>query len=63
MTGATGNEVLVDTASGPLTARVGTAARGILKQGDDAMVFIRPESFRIANGAGAGAGKERDGLG
>jgi spermidine/putrescine transport system ATP-binding protein len=52
--GATGNEVLVDTASGPLTARVGTAARGSLKQGDDAMVFIRPESFRIANGTGAG---------
>jgi spermidine/putrescine transport system ATP-binding protein len=29
----------------------------MLKQGDDAMVFIRPESFRIANGAVAGTGR------
>jgi spermidine/putrescine transport system ATP-binding protein len=51
------NEVLVETSSGPLNARIGTAARGTLKQGDDAMVFIRPESFRVANGAAAAAGR------
>ena len=54
-----GNDVLVETSSGPLTARIGTAARGALKQGDDAMVFIRPELFRIADGAGTGAGAAR----
>jgi len=57
VTGASGNDVMVETASGPMNARVATAARGSLKQGDDAMVFVRPESFRIANGSGGVSGR------
>lgn len=39
---------VVATDVGELRARIATAARGSLKAGDSAMVFIRPESLNIA---------------
>jgi spermidine/putrescine transport system ATP-binding protein len=41
---------MVGTEFGDLRARIATAARGGLKPGDRAMVFVRPESLSIANG-------------
>jgi len=41
-------QALVSTAVGDLPARVASAARGRLKPGDNAMVFIRPENFAMA---------------
>ncbi len=38
--------------SGTLRARMATSARQNLKAGDEAMLFVRPESFRIAGDAG-----------
>lgn len=44
-----GNEVMVSTnRSGDLMARISTANRGKMKEGDDAMLFIRPEAFALA---------------
>ena len=42
------------TGFGELRARIASAARGGLKVGDEAMVFVRPESLSIANGTSAG---------
>ncbi len=45
-------QALIETnRSGNLLARVTTGATGKLKVGDDAMVFIRPEGFHIADKA------------
>lgn len=44
-----GNEVMVTTnRSGDLMARISTANQGKMKEGDDAMLFIRPEAFALA---------------
>ncbi len=45
---------LVATEFGELRARIASAARGRLKAGAEAMVFIRPESLSIANGSPQG---------
>jgi spermidine/putrescine transport system ATP-binding protein len=45
---------MVTTEFGELRARIATAARGGLKTGDKAMVFVRPEALSPANGASAG---------
>jgi spermidine/putrescine transport system ATP-binding protein len=45
----------IATEVGSLRARVATAARARLKPGDRAMVFIRPEALRVADGGGDGA--------
>ncbi len=45
---------VVATEFGDLRARIATAARGGLKAGDQAMMFVRPEALSIANGAGPG---------
>jgi spermidine/putrescine transport system ATP-binding protein len=42
---------VLTTELGDLRARIASAARGRLKTGDQAMIFIRPESLSIANGA------------
>jgi len=44
---------VVSTVVGDLPARIASAARGHLKPGDNAMVFIRPENLAIAE-SGAG---------
>ncbi|SLN49957.1 Spermidine/putrescine import ATP-binding protein PotA [Roseovarius litorisediminis] len=45
-----GDEALVATnRSGDLVARISTANQGKMKEGDDAMMFIRPEAFAIAS--------------
>ncbi|UCH74500.1 MAG: ABC transporter ATP-binding protein [Rhodospirillales bacterium] len=44
-------QAVVATAVGELQARIATAARGALKPGDSAMVFIRPENFTIVEAA------------
>lgn len=44
---------VVSTAIGDLPARIATASSGALKSGDNAMIFIRPENFTIAE-SGAG---------
>ncbi len=44
-----GNEALIATnRSGELVARISSANQGKMKEGDDAMMFIRPEAFAIA---------------
>ncbi|MFS4581373.1 ABC transporter ATP-binding protein [Phaeobacter sp. C3_T13_0] len=44
-----GNEALIATnRSGELVARISSANQGKLKEGDDAMMFIRPEAFALA---------------
>ena len=44
-----GNEALIATnRSGDLVARISSANQGKMKEGDDAMMFIRPEAFAIA---------------
>ncbi|MFW8633520.1 ABC transporter ATP-binding protein [Cribrihabitans pelagius] len=44
-----GEEALIATnRSGDLVARISTANRGRLKEGGDAMLFIRPEAFALA---------------
>ncbi|MBO9446834.1 ABC transporter ATP-binding protein [Ruegeria sp. R14_0] len=44
-----GNEAMIATnRSGDLVARISTANQGKLQEGDDAMLFIRPEAFSIA---------------
>ena len=44
-----GNEALISTnRSGDLVARISTANQGKMREGDDAMMFIRPEAFAIA---------------
>jgi spermidine/putrescine transport system ATP-binding protein len=45
---------VVTTDVGDLPARIATAARGTLKAGDNAMVFIRPESLNIAESGAEG---------
>ncbi len=43
------NEALIETnRSGDLVARIATANQGKMSEGDDAMMFIRPEAFKIA---------------
>ncbi len=43
------NEALIETnRSGDLVARIATANQGKMNEGDDAMMFIRPEAFKIA---------------
>ena len=50
-----GNEALIATnRSGDLVARISTANQGKMKEGDDAMMFIRPEAFAIASDGAAG---------
>jgi spermidine/putrescine transport system ATP-binding protein len=49
-----GSHAVVATTVGELPARIGTAARGSLKPGDNAMVFVRPESLAIAESGGGG---------
>lgn len=44
---------VVDTQLGALRARIATAARGALKPGADAMVFVRPMALEIATQAAA----------
>jgi ABC-type Fe3+/spermidine/putrescine transport system ATPase subunit len=39
---------VIDTGSGPMRARIATAARGTLAVGSEAMVFVRPETFSLA---------------
>ncbi len=44
-----GKQALIATnRTGELVARVASSVQGSLKVGDDAMIFIRPEAFRIA---------------
>ena len=44
-----GNEAMISTnRSGDLVARISTANRGKMNEGDAAMMFIRPEAFAIA---------------
>jgi spermidine/putrescine transport system ATP-binding protein len=44
-----GNEALISTnRSGDLVARISSANQGKMKEGDDAMMFIRPEAFALA---------------
>ncbi|WP_171174608.1 ABC transporter ATP-binding protein [Ruegeria sp. HKCCD8929] len=44
-----GSEALITTnRSGDLVARISTANQGKMKEGDEAMMFIRPEAFAIA---------------
>lgn len=43
--------VVVDTASGKLRARKATGKGGELSSGDEAFVFVRPESLKFVNGA------------
>ncbi len=43
--------VIATNRTGELTARVASSAMGTLKVGDDAMMFIRPEAFRISTDA------------
>ncbi len=53
-----GDEALIRTnRSGDLLAQITPAARGVLKVGDDAMMFVRPEAFSLVDDAGAHAGK------
>jgi spermidine/putrescine transport system ATP-binding protein len=49
-----GSGAVVSTAVGDVPARVATAARGSLKPGDSAMVFIRPENFTVAEAGASG---------
>jgi spermidine/putrescine transport system ATP-binding protein len=49
----------VATEVGSLRARVATAARARLKPGDRAMVFIRPEALRVADGGEDAAREDR----
>ncbi len=53
---AENGHAVVATALGDLPARIATAARGALKPGDSAMVFIRPENFAVAETGGGGNG-------
>ncbi len=53
VTSVNNGSAVVSTAVGELPSRVATAARGELKPGDNAMVFIRPENLTIAE-SGAG---------
>jgi len=50
----TNGHAVVSTAVGDLPARIATAARGALKPGDNAMVFIRPANFAIAEAGTVG---------
>ena len=44
-----GNEAIIATnRSGDLLTRISTANQGVMKEGDDAMMFIRPEALNIA---------------
>jgi len=43
-----GKAVIATKRSGELIARVASSVRGSLQAGDDAMMFVRPEAFRIA---------------
>jgi spermidine/putrescine transport system ATP-binding protein len=52
--------VEVATEVGSLRARVATAARARLKPGDRAMIFIRPEALRVADGGGGGDAAARE---
>lgn len=49
-----GNEAMIETnRSGDLVARISSTNQGKMKEGDDAMMFIRPEAFALApDGAG-----------
>ena len=50
-----GNEALIATnRSGDLVARISTANQGKMKEGDEAMMFIRPEAFALAPQGAAG---------
>ncbi|WP_424833196.1 ABC transporter ATP-binding protein [Ruegeria sp.] len=51
----TGNEALIATnRSGELLARISTANQGRMKEGDEAMMFIRPEAMTIAPDGASG---------
>jgi spermidine/putrescine transport system ATP-binding protein len=50
----------VATEVGSLRARVATAVKARLKPGDRAMIFIRPEALRVADGGGDGATARED---
>ncbi|MDH3660133.1 MAG: ABC transporter ATP-binding protein [Alphaproteobacteria bacterium] len=43
-----GHAVVATNQSGELRARIATSVRGKLAAGDDAMLFVRPESFEIS---------------
>ncbi|WP_323783572.1 ABC transporter ATP-binding protein [Leisingera sp.] len=50
-----GNEALIATnRSGDLLARISTANQGRMSEGDEAMMFIRPEAFALAGDGAAG---------
>ena len=50
-----GGEALISTnRSGDLLARISPANQGLLKPGDDAMLFIRPEAFSLSQSQTAG---------
>jgi spermidine/putrescine transport system ATP-binding protein len=45
-----GNEAVIATnRSGDLVARISTANQGKMREGDEAMMFVRPEAFAIAS--------------
>ncbi len=44
----------VETPEGTLTGMVGAKEESVVKKGDNAFLFVRPESFRYANGGDSG---------
>ncbi len=53
----TKDAAVVATDAGELDARIASSVKGELKSGDDAMVFIRPEAFGVAEAGARGKGR------